>query len=386
MANQHNFNRQYKPISGDFYDELESAATLGQNCEITYKDQDGSEQSIISPIKDLFTEGGIEYARLENRIIPLNSIISINGKTSGGGPVHTEILEQNRMPADAEYISPVDGRPPHETPNTDVQSNTHDNTFKGNIGDIGKTGIPSVDNGLVAPVAHGSLSSSQPDTFSSSSTPLSTTNNIHQSEVVKGNLLGMPDADDDTHNALIVETPVYQQDSIAVTLHTHNTGLDQHTDGNDFVHGFTTSTLPFVVGENELYQLNAHRMINRLDLVVKQSWYKLKENMELGANIARVAPLMAEGFTMLIDMSAITPDADGTIMSPAIANKNILFNSGLAKVAELVPYNCDTLVHGQDSISVNSVRLRYFKDIVQAEHWLNSDPVQIGTPDDMDLN
>ncbi len=118
MSNQQNPNRQYKSISGDFYDELEAAATLGQNCEITFQDQDGSEQKIISPIKDLFTESGVEYARLENRIIPLNSILSLNGKLVGGGPVHTEILKQDRMPADAEYISPVDGQPPHSDTTT----------------------------------------------------------------------------------------------------------------------------------------------------------------------------------------------------------------------------------------------------------------------------
>jgi Rho-binding antiterminator len=384
MSNQQNSNRQYKPISGDFYDELEAAATQGRNCEITYQDQDGSEQKIISPIKDLFTEGGIEYARLENRIIPLNNITSLNGKTVGGGPLHTE---QDSRPSGQVYVSPADGRPAHEgqaIPNTDIKPDTHDNTFKGNIGDIGKTGISSIDNGLINPLEHGSAISDA----SLQSVSVENTSRLHQSEIIQENLLGINDAPaaTDTHHALIIETPDQPHTRPAGEADMQQTGTVHHPGTDDFVHGFTTSSSPFIAGENDMYQLIAHRMRNRIDLVVKQGWYSLRENQELGRDVARIAPLMAEGFTILIDLSALTPDADGTLMSPAIANKNILFNAGLAKVAELVPYNCDTLVHGPDSISVNSVRLRYFKDRLQAENWLDDDPVQVGTPDDMDLN
>ena len=395
MSNQQNPNRQYKSISGDFYDELEAAATLGQNCEITFRDQDGSEQKIISPIKDLFTESGVEYARLENRIIPLNSILSLNGKLVGGGPVHTEILEQDRMPADADYISPVDGQPPHDQTttydqaiaNTDIKQDTHDNSFKGNIGDIGKTGIYSVDNGLIDTSGHGSVESIRPETTLPAE-PIESTSRLHQPEVAEDTLLGMtdPSTHTPTHHAVIIDTPDEQSTSPVTEANADQPTKVYHTDSDDFVHQFTTSTSAYLVAENELYQLQAHRLLNRVDLVVKQEWYNLRGNSTLGEHISRIAPLMSEGFTMLIDLSSLTPDADGTLMSPAIANKNLLFNAGLAKVAELVPYTCDTLVHGQDSISVNSVRLRYFKDRVQAENWLSSDPVQVGTPDDMSLN
>jgi hypothetical protein len=395
MANQDNFNRQYKPIDGDFYDEIEAAATLGQNCEITYRDEAGTEQQIISPIKDLFTENGVEFARLENLIIPLNSITSLNGKTAAGGQIHTELLEQDRMPADEPYISPADGLPPHEgstgqysyIPNTDVKPDTHDNIFKGDVGKIGKTGIPSADNGLIEPVGHGSSATVQPGGTSNTSVNSGT---VHQSEVVKENFLGMPSTTHqlDTHNAAIVETPDHLKEDTQHTIivDTPDHHIHQQAPKADFVHGFTTSVNPFIVADNDMYLLTAHRKINRLDLVVRQDWYSLSENQELGVYIARIVPLMGMDFTMLIDLTALRPDEDGTIMSPAIANKNILFNAGLAKVAELVPYECDTLVHGQDSISVNSVRLRYFKDRLQAENWLNDDPAQIGTPDDMDLN
>jgi hypothetical protein len=332
----------------------------------------------------------------------LNSITSLNGKTTGGGQVHTELLEQDRMPADEPYVSLVDGRPPHEDstdqqrniPNTDVRPDTHDNVFKGNVGDIGKTGIPSADNGLIEPVGHGSTAAVQPG--GTSLTPVSSAT-VHQSEVATDNLLAVSDLpqDSEEHNSLIINTPEHADhdradhpQAVIVDTPSHNTAhpIQQHDHRDDFIYGFTTSTSPFVVADHDMYLLRAHRMINKLDLVAKKEWYSIKENQELGVNIARIAPLMAEGFTMLIDLTALKPDEDGTLMSPAIANKNLLFNAGLAKVAELVPYDCDTLVHGQDSISVNSVRLRYFKDRLQAEHWLNDDPAQIGTPDDMDLN
>ena len=361
MENQNNeSNRQHRPITSDFYEELESSASLNQICEITFRDDHGVEQTIISPVKDLYTEDGVEYVRLEGRIIRLENITSVNGKVDGTGQVHTEIIERDRMPEDAPYISPTDGRPPHEGSSYDNRSQTgitqdgNDGNFKGDIGDIGKTGIPSIDNAAARPVTMGA---------------------VHQSEVVTDNLLGMQAAESH-HHAIIIETPDSAVQDYPV----------QNNSDTDFTHSYTTSTAPFLLGENTYYSLTAHRMHNRLYLTVKNNWYDVDETPELGGYIGRIAPLLSEGCTMLIDLTALTPDEDGSIMSPAIANKSALFDAGLIKVAELVPYECDTLVHGPDSFSVNSVRLRYFKDRAQAEHWLTDDPNQVGTPDDMDLN
>jgi hypothetical protein len=80
MENQPQSNRQYKHSNSDFYDELEGAATLNQACEITYHDTNGKEQKVISQIEDLYTEDGVEYVRLENQIIRLDNITSVNGK------------------------------------------------------------------------------------------------------------------------------------------------------------------------------------------------------------------------------------------------------------------------------------------------------------------
>jgi hypothetical protein len=400
MANQRNFNRQYKHISGDFYDELEAAASLGQNCEISFTDEDGSEQRVISPIRDLFTENGVEFARLENRIIPLSSIISLNGKTVGGGHVHTDLLEQDRMPAEAPYFSPVNGRPPYgnsaedtsPTFNTDAKSDTHDNVFKGNIGELGKTGIPRADNHLIEPKVHGSFSSIQPD-VAVNNAGLVGTGTIHQNEVIEDNLLGLPEspAESDSHHAIIINTPDQAVPQLAESHHAHildtsNQKTQAQTGTDDFVHAFTTSTSPFIVAESDMYQLIAHRQLNRVELIVKRGWSDVNENRELGGNVLRLAPLLATECSLLIDLTALTPDQEGTLLSPPIANKSALFTAGLTKVAELVPYTCDTLVHGPDSFSVNSVRLRYFKDRLQAESWLHDDPAQIGTPDNMDLN
>lgn len=362
MENQHNeSNKQHRPITSDFYEELESSASLNQICEITFRDDQGVEQQMISPVKNLYTEDGVEYVRLEGRIIRLDNITSVNGKTDGTGQIHTDILERDRMPKDAPYISPTDGLPPHEghtsydnNPQINVTQQGNDGNFKGNVGDIGKTGIPSVDNSSVQPVRMGT---------------------VHQSEVVKDNLLGMETAHTH-HHAVIIDTPDYETQEYPVQQDTHS----------DFVHRYTTSTTPFVLGENEYYILTAHRMQNRLYLTVKQNWYDADETPELGGYIAQVAPLMSEGCTMLIDLTGLTPDEDDSLISPAVGSKSALFDAGLTRVAELVPYTCETLVHGPDSFSVNSVRLRYFKDRMQAEHWLTDDALQVGTPDDMDLN
>jgi hypothetical protein len=212
--------------------------------------------------------------------------------------------------------------------------------------------------------------------------------------VVEENLLGIADSthNTDTHKAIIIDTPAHGEhhpveshhaiisDTPEQRVHTTQAATD------DFTHNFTTSTSSFVVAENDIYHLSANRLSNRLELIVKKGWYNVNDNQDLGANITRISPLMASDCSLLIDLTALTPDEDGSIMSPAIGNKSALFNAGLTKVAELVPYNCETLVHGPDSFSVNSVRLRYFKDRMQAINWLSNDPAQIGTPDDMDLN
>lgn len=300
-------NRQFRPISDDFYDELETAATTQQRSEITFRDEDGMEQQVSSDIKDLFTEHGVEYARLENRIIRLDSIVRLNGKTIGGS-TDTERLQSGNY-ADNDTAT------------------VRDNQFVGDVSDIGRTGI-STENAI----RHGEM---------------------HQHERIADNLLG--------------KDAVNEQ---------HTTGYEIRQDNEpDFAHEFSVSPGPFVLADNDRYRLTADRIQNRLYLTAKQNWYEAEDVPELGANLVSIAPFMGGRFSFLNDLTGLTPEPDGTLMSPAIPNKSVLLGAGLTKVADLVPPACETLVHGIDSFSVNSVPLRSFKERAQAEHWLTDDHV-----------
>lgn len=79
MDTQNLLKRKYTPINGEFYDKLETAATLDQRCELVYLDEEGNEHNVISRIEDLYTENGEEYAVLEDVTIRLDQIKSLNG-------------------------------------------------------------------------------------------------------------------------------------------------------------------------------------------------------------------------------------------------------------------------------------------------------------------
>lgn len=87
MENSQKPGKGYKPVNDDFYDELEAAATLRQNCEITLMDDEGKEQEVIAQIKDLYVDEGVEYARLDNhQTIRLDRITCLNGKKASSQP------------------------------------------------------------------------------------------------------------------------------------------------------------------------------------------------------------------------------------------------------------------------------------------------------------
>jgi hypothetical protein len=188
--------------------------------------------------------------------------------------------------------------------------------------------------------------------------------NIHQNDILEDTLLGASDI----HQEHSGNYPILKDDE---------SGL---------VHRFTTSAVPFLIAENEFYKLTADRLRSRLYVTVLQSWDEPEDVPELGSYFSSIAPLMTAPFTLLNDLTTLSCDDSGTLMAPAFPNKDVLINAGLIKVADLVPYTCDTLVHGLHSFSVNSLRLRYFKDRIQAEHWLGDDHRETGTPDDMSLN
>jgi|GEM_PF-2171099 len=142
---------------------------------------------------------------------------------------------------------------------------------------------------------------------------------------------------------------------------------------DDFMHRFLTSPPPFVVAENDFYHFSADRLHHRLYFRVKRAWGNLGEVPELGSQVARVAPLIGPECTLLNDLTNVTPDEEGTVWAPPFPNRDALLRNGLLKVADLVGPGCETLVHGMEAFSINSVPLRYFKDRAAAEHWLTSE-------------
>ena len=160
--------------------------------------------------------------------------------------------------------------------------------------------------------------------------------------------------------AIIIETP---EPATAHAPHAED----------DFMHRFLTSAPPFVVAENDFYHFSADRLHHRLYFRVKNAWGSLGDVPELAGQVARVAPLIGPECTLLNDLTEVTPDADGTVWAPPFPNRDALLRNGLLKVADLVGPGCETLVHGMEAFSVNSVPLRYFKDRIAAEHWLTSE-------------
>lgn len=142
---------------------------------------------------------------------------------------------------------------------------------------------------------------------------------------------------------------------------------------DDFMHRFLTSPPPFLIAENEFYHFSADRLHHRLYFRAKRAWGSLADVQDLGGHIVRVAPLIGPEFTLLNDLREIAPDEEGTVWAPPMPNRDSLLRNGLMKVADVVAPECETLVHGIDSFSVNSVPLRYFKDLPSAEHWLTSE-------------
>lgn len=58
--------KNYKPVSCDFYDQLEAAATTGAECTIVLKSQGDQQRELKGTIKNLETRDHIEYAQMED--------------------------------------------------------------------------------------------------------------------------------------------------------------------------------------------------------------------------------------------------------------------------------------------------------------------------------
>ena len=73
--------QKYKPISCDYYDELEIVAMHQTVAEIIFRNEKGEETTISTKVKTLQTRDSEEFLILDNGDeIRLDKLVSMNGK------------------------------------------------------------------------------------------------------------------------------------------------------------------------------------------------------------------------------------------------------------------------------------------------------------------
>jgi len=76
----------YKPISCDFHDELETLAVRRRKCEITYRDISGNPVTVEDWIEDIYTKDKEEFLKLKSGlVIRLDRLIEVDGKRLAAG-------------------------------------------------------------------------------------------------------------------------------------------------------------------------------------------------------------------------------------------------------------------------------------------------------------
>ena len=74
-------NKQYQPVNCNFYDDLETLATLHKKCEIIFWSDNGAKSVLYDQILDLYARDGIEYLKLSSGLeIRLDKLVEIDGK------------------------------------------------------------------------------------------------------------------------------------------------------------------------------------------------------------------------------------------------------------------------------------------------------------------
>lgn len=70
----------YKPISCEFHDVLESLATRHENAEVEYLNTDGETCKLNAVIRDVYARGGVEFLALSSGdTLRLDQLVSVNG-------------------------------------------------------------------------------------------------------------------------------------------------------------------------------------------------------------------------------------------------------------------------------------------------------------------
>ncbi len=71
----------YTPVSCDFHDEIESLATLRQECRIAYRTESDETVEAQGRINDVYAENKADFLKLDDgTIIRLDRITTVNGK------------------------------------------------------------------------------------------------------------------------------------------------------------------------------------------------------------------------------------------------------------------------------------------------------------------
>jgi Rho-binding antiterminator len=71
---------KYIPINCDFYDELESLATIGKRVKVSYM-ENSARIDTSGIVKNLFTKDSVEYMTLDSGItFRLDKLVEIDGK------------------------------------------------------------------------------------------------------------------------------------------------------------------------------------------------------------------------------------------------------------------------------------------------------------------
>lgn len=141
----------------------------------------------------------------------------------------------------------------------------------------------------------------------------------------------------------------------------------------DFAHKVYSAGNEALIGQNDFYSLTINKGLNILELKAHKTWESMDDIPDLKSQLIKVGDLMHEKFGLLNDLTALEPNEEGVLEAPFIPARGILMNAGLEKVADLIPPNCNTIVHNRGSFSVNSVKVRNFMDRYFAENWLAKD-------------
>jgi Rho-binding antiterminator len=73
-------NNDYRPISCDFHDLLESVSTSRQIARIRFRDADGTAKERNTSIQDVFSRGGAEYLLMGTwETVRLDQLVEVDG-------------------------------------------------------------------------------------------------------------------------------------------------------------------------------------------------------------------------------------------------------------------------------------------------------------------